>query len=224
MAESTRAQAAMRESWSRGPSRAKLWPRTANTAVAVRAGPSRITPASDRRRAGPVEPGPDERQSVEGHGPTPGPAPGRRGPDPDRRTTGSVEIDGGLVTGSRPRRRLAAGTARRGPSPPHHQRQPLLAGAAEDGPEGQGHADRHGGHGQGDAAQRGPRPEGQHGDDQADRHRGDLPAPPPGDHPAPLQGGEPVADPLVPGRLRHRRHRRGAGRAWPPPSCPRSAW
>ncbi len=58
MADSTRAHAAIRASWSVGPSRAKLWPRTASTAVAVRDGPSITTPTSVGDGRGPERHGP----------------------------------------------------------------------------------------------------------------------------------------------------------------------
>ncbi len=97
-----------------------------------------------------------------------------------------------------------AGTGRvlpavaRGPGhePAHGQRQPLLGGPPQDGPEGEGHADARGQDGDQDPGHRRIGPQGQHPDDQAGGHGGDLAAPPSGDHPTSLQGGEAVADPF----------------------------
>ena len=86
MADSTRAQAAIRASWSPGPSRAKLWPRTASTAVAVRDGPSMTTPTSvadDAVRTAPT-PGSARRRPTASGPPAAGAGPG----PPRRRRTG----------------------------------------------------------------------------------------------------------------------------------------
>ena len=189
---STRAHAETRASCSAGPDRAKLWPRTASTAVTVRARSSTTIPMPSPSAPGTAE---EARCRPANTVDAPGRRRGRVGHDPE------VGVGGGHVEaasggGSRVDLDTASGRTRRDPA--EHHRQPLLAGPAGQRPEGEGHRCADDDHRHQDARHGGSRPDGDDGEHQAGGDRPDLATPPAGDHPPTLERREPVADPTSP--------------------------
>ena len=106
------------------------------------------------------------------------------------------QVERDPVTVPRARGTLASVAEPPDPQPSHAQREPLVPGPPDDGPEGEGHGgghrhqgDQHPGHGR-------ARPQPEHPHDQPGGNGCDLAPPPAGDDPAPFQRGEPEAHPL----------------------------